>query len=148
VRWQNLCKALGADELLANPRYATVDDRERHVEELRQVIQDRLGKFNCKDGIALLAGANIPIARVRTLPEVMQDEHFRDRGTLKPMYRQDSDEPVERGIVAGFPVTFSSGPLPQLEGGAKLGHHNEEVYGRLLDLDAAALAELKERGIL
>ncbi len=148
TRWQNLCKALGADELLENPRYATGEDRETHVEELRAEISGRLGKLNCADGIALLEGANIPIARVRTLPEVVEDDHFRDRGTLKPMYRQDSDEPVERGIMAGFPVTFSGGSLPELEGGAKLGHHNEEVYRRLLGLDAAALAELKARGVI
>jgi crotonobetainyl-CoA:carnitine CoA-transferase CaiB-like acyl-CoA transferase len=147
-RWQNLCKALGADELLENPRYATLEDREAHVEELRREIQDRLGRFSCEEGIALLAGADIPIARVRTLAEVMADDHFRDRGTLKPMYRQGSEAPVERGIVAGFPVAFSGGSLPKLEGGAKLGHHNEDVYGRLLGLDPAALVELKKRGVL
>ncbi len=147
-RWQNLCTALGANELLENPRYATAEDRETHVGELRREIQDRLGRLGCEDGIALLQSAGIPIARVRTLPEVVEDDHFRDRGTLKPMYRQGSAEPVERGIVAGFPVIFSGGSLPRLEGGAKLGHHNEEVYGRLLDLDPAELAELKERGVL
>ena len=148
TRWQNLCKVLGADELLENPRYATGEDREAHVEELRAEIQERLNKFSCADGIALLENVSIPIARVRTLPEVVDDGHFRDRGTLKPMYRQDSETPVERGIMAGFPVTFSAGALPKLEGGAKLGHHNEEVYGRLLNLDAAALSGLKKRGIL
>ncbi len=148
ARWQRLCKALGAGELLENPRYATVQDRETHVEELRREIQDRLGRFDCEDGIALLQSAGIPIARVRTLPEIMEDDHFRDRGTLKPMYRQGSEEPVERGIVAGFPVTFSGGALPRLEGGAMLGHHNEDVYGRLLHLDPTELADLKKRGIL
>ncbi len=148
ARWQNLCQALGAADLLDNPRYATVEDRERHVEELRREIQDRLGGFSCEAGITLLEGANIPIARVRTLPEVMEDDHFRDRGTLKPMYRQGSDDPVEHGITTGFPVIFSGGALPSLEGGATLGHHNEDVYGRLLNLDPAALAELKERGVV
>jgi crotonobetainyl-CoA:carnitine CoA-transferase CaiB-like acyl-CoA transferase len=67
---------------------------------------------------------------------------------LKPVYRQGSEQPVERGITTGFPVIFSGGPLPKLEGGATLGHHNEEVYGRLLHLDPAELAELKERGVI
>ncbi len=148
ARWQKLCRALGVDELLENPRYATAEGRERHTEELRREIQDRFGKLDCETGIALLREAGIPIARVRTLREVMADDHFRDRGTLKPMYRHGSDQPVERGIVSGFPVTFSGGALPQLEGGAMLGHHNEEVYGNLLGLDAAELAELRKRGVL
>lgn len=147
-RWQMLCEVLGADQLLENPRYARVEDREVHVGELRREIQDRLGRLGCEEGIALLESAGIPVARVRTLPEVIEDEHFRDRGTLKPMYRQGSEEPVERGIVAGFPVTFSGGSLSRLEGGAKLGHHNMEVYGRLLDLDPTTLAELKKQGVI
>jgi crotonobetainyl-CoA:carnitine CoA-transferase CaiB-like acyl-CoA transferase len=148
VRWRSLCEALGAEDLLHNPRYATVEDREIHVEELRKKIQDRLGKYNCADGIALLEAAGIPIARVRTLPEVVEDAHFRDRGTLRPMYRHGTEDPIEDGIVAGFPVIFSGGDLPRLEGGAPLGQHNEEIYGSLLDLDAAQLRDLKERGIV
>ena len=147
-RWQRLCKALGAQALLDNPCYATAGDQQTHVRELRREIQDRLGRLGCADAIALLEGAGVPIARVRTLPEVMADQHFRDRGTLRPMVRQGSDEPVERGVVAGFPVIFSAGALPRLEGGANLGHHNDEIYGRLLHLDQVALSDLKKRGVI
>ena len=90
----------------------------------------------------------VPIARVRTLREAVDDPHFRDRETLKPMYRQDSTKPIEPGIVPGFPIRFSSGNLPKLEGGAKLGHHNEEVFKTLLDLDSDMLANLKDRGVI
>lgn len=147
-RWTRLCKAVGADALLQNPRYATAGDQETHVGELRAEIQARLGPMTCEAAIALLEKADIPVARVRTLPEVLEDEHFRKRGTLKPMFRQGSDEPVELGIVAGFPVIFSGGPLPKLEGGAALGHHNADVYGRLLGLDCAKLSELRSRGVI
>jgi formyl-CoA transferase len=147
-RWQRLCKALRAEELLENPRYATAGDQQTHVAELRREIQDRLGRLGCEHAIALLEGAGIPIARVRTLPEAIADQHFRDRGTLKPMHRQGSDTPVERGVIAGFPVIFSGGSLPKLEGGAALGHHNDEVYGRLLGLDQVALSDLKKRGVI
>ena len=64
------------------------------------------------------------------------------------MYRQGSDVAIERGIVAGFPVAFSGGALPVLDGGAMLGHHNAEIYGQLLDLDQAALRDLRERGVI
>jgi crotonobetainyl-CoA:carnitine CoA-transferase CaiB-like acyl-CoA transferase len=147
-RWTRLCKAVGADSLLEDPRYATAGDREAHVSELRAEIQSRLGGMTCESASALLENADIPVARVRTLPEVLEDEHFRDRGTLKPMRRHGSDEPVEFGILAGFPVRFSGGALPKLEGGAALGHHNADVYGRLLGLDEAALSDLKSRGVI
>jgi formyl-CoA transferase len=147
-RWQRLCKALRAEELLENSRYATAGDQQTHVAELRRAIQDRLGRLGCVEAITLLEGAGIPIARVRTLPEAIADKHFRDRGTLRPMHRQGSDAPVERGVIPGFPVIFSGGALPTLEGGAALGHHNDEIYGRLLGLDQVALSDLKKRGVV
>ena len=148
LRFKALLGALGASGLLEDARFATAESREANIGSLRKEIQARLGRYSCEEGIALLQGAGIPVARVRTIREAVEDEHFRARGTLKPMYCQGSDNPVERGIVSGFPVKFSSGDLPKLEGGAKLGHHNREVFGRLLDLDAAALAGLRERGVI
>ena len=129
-------------------RFATPEAREANIAALRAEIQARLGKYSCEEGIALLQGAGIPVARVRTISEAMEDGHFRARGTLKPMYRQGWDEPVEGGVVSGFPVKFSGGDLPELDGGPQLGHHNREVFGRLLDLDAEAVAELETRGVV
>lgn len=147
-RWESLCKALGGEELLTDPRYATAKDRETHVEELRGKIQTLLAPLHCAEAVPLLEAAGIPVAQVRTLADVIGDKHFQERGTLKPMYRPGSDDPVEDGIVPGFPVTFSGGPLPELPIGPKLGQHNEDVYGRLLGLDPAALTDLKSRGVI
>ena len=148
LRLKALLGALGASGLLEEARFATPEAREANIAALRAEIQARLGKYSCEEGIALLQGAGIPVARVRTISEAMEDGHFRARGTLKPMYRQGWDEPVEGGVVSGFPVKFSGGDLPELDGGPQLGHHNREVFGRLLDLDAEAVAELETRGVV
>ena len=147
ARWQKLCRAIGLADLLDDARYQTAAGREANVADLRKAVQTALAPMHCADAIALLEGAGVPIARVRTLPEVIDDPHFRARGTLRPMYRAGSDEPVDRGIVAGFPVVFSGGPLKHLEGGAPLGAHNREILGKLLCLDDDALADLKARGV-
>ena len=115
---------------------------------MRAEIQSRFARFNCADAIDELEAASIPIARVRTLSEAIDDDHFHQRGTLKPMYRHGSEIPVETGIVSGFPIVFSGGPLPELEGGAPLGHHNSEIFSRLLGLDGVDIDDLKDRGIL
>ena len=148
LRLKALLGALGASGLLEEARFATPEAREANIAALRAEIQARLGKYSCEEGIALLQGAGIPVARVRTISEAIEDGHFRARGTLKPMYRQGSDEPVEGGVVSGFPVKFSGGDLPKLDGGPQLGHHNREVFGRLLGLDAEAVAELETRGVV
>ena len=147
-RWHSLCTAIGADAVAANPRYATRADRALHVAELRREIQDRLGVLDRATATQLLADAGIPVAPVRPIADVMDDAHFRDRGTLRPMYRAGADQPVDGGVMAGFPVRFSGGELPSLDGAPTLGAHNEAVYGDLLNLDAAAVAALKGKGVI
>ena len=148
LRLKALLGALGASGLLEDARFATPEAREANIAALRAEIQARLGAYSCEDGIALLRGAGIPVAQVRTISEAIEDEHFRARGTLRPMFRQGSDEPLEGGVISGFPVKFSGGDLPKLDGGPQLGHHNREVFGRLLALDANALAGLRARGVI
>ena len=147
-RLEALFKVIGGEDLLDDPRFATPTTRETNIDDLRQEIQKRFAPFECADAISQLEAVGVPIARVRTLPEAIDDPHFRERGTLKPMYRHGSNEPIEPGILSGFPINFSGGSLPKLEGGAPLGHHNADVYGRLLNLDAASLSELKSRGVI
>jgi formyl-CoA transferase len=147
-RWQRLCNTIGVAELIDDPRYATVALRKERLPELRDIVQARLGRLTCEQGIALLEKAEIPVSRVRGLSEALHDEHFRARGTLRPMRRSGSTAPVEGGVLPGLPLRFSGGELPQLDGGADLGQHNAEVYGRLLGLDAAALGALKARGVV
>lgn len=148
ARWQSLCKALAADDLLSDPRYASQGDRERHLAVLRGILQEKMADMTCGDAMALLANAGIPVSRVRTIGDVMNDSHFRERGTLRPMRAHGSNTPVERSMIAGFPVVFSGGSLPDLEGAAHLGAHNEEIFHDLLGLDAAALDALKTRGVI
>ncbi|MBO88518.1 MAG: CoA transferase [Rickettsiales bacterium] len=148
ARLKALFTALGKPETMENSRFCTAELRLKNLDALRAKIQTQLSSYNCSDAIALLEGVGVPIARVRTIREAVDDQHFRDRGTLKPMYRQDSPVPVEPGVISGFPVRFSGGDLPELEGGAKLGHHNEEVYEKLLGLNSATLADLKDRGVI
>ena len=147
-RLNALFTALGTPKTLKDSRFRTAELRLKNLDALRSTIQTHLSSYNCADAIALLEGVGVPVARVRTIREAIDDQHFWDRGTLKPMYRQDSSEPVEPGIISGFPIRFSGGDLPTLEGGAKLGHHNEEVFEKLLGLDSGILADLKDRGII
>jgi crotonobetainyl-CoA:carnitine CoA-transferase CaiB-like acyl-CoA transferase len=77
----------------------------------------------------------------------MADTHFYQRGTLQPMRHGLLAEPVP-GVTAGFPVVFSSGPLPELAGAPTLGLHNQEIYGSLLGLRAEQLQQLQEQGIV
>jgi len=148
ARWNQLCKALDALELRTDERFATALGRERNLVAARQEVQQRLGRLSCADAVARLQEADVPVAPVRTLDQVLADEHFRRRGTLKPMRHGALDAPVPNRVVVGFPVLFSSGPLPDLTGAPALGEHNNDVFGRLLGMKAAEIQALKDRGVM
>jgi len=147
-RWEKLCQGMDAPELLADARFTTVPSRAENLEALRQEIQERLGKMTCDEAVSRLEAADVPIAPVRTLGEVLHDDHFYQRGTLQPMRHFASDEPAGNNVVVGFPITFSGKALPNLPGAPTLGMHNEDVLGRLLDLGADQLRDLKDRGVI
>jgi crotonobetainyl-CoA:carnitine CoA-transferase CaiB-like acyl-CoA transferase len=147
-RWTRLCTALDASDLLDDPRYATGETRRQHIKEVRAALQEKFSRHTTAEAVALLEGADVPVAPVRTLGQVAEDDHFRSRGTLKPMRHHGLEAPVEGGIVSGFPVVFSSGPLPEPRGGVSLGYDNEDVFGRLLGLDAAAVRALNDKGVI
>ena len=147
-QWAGLCEALEAPELLADERFGPGADRAKHMDEMRREIQDRIGKLTCAEAVARLKAADVPVAPVRTLAEVVTDDHFYRRGTLKPMRHEALKKTVEGGIVVGFPVLFSSGPLPELSGAPTLGMHNDEIFAGVLGLDEDRLRDLKARGII
>jgi crotonobetainyl-CoA:carnitine CoA-transferase CaiB-like acyl-CoA transferase len=147
-QWTGLCNALDAPELLADERFGPGSDRTKHMTEIRGAIQDRIGKLTCAEAVALLKKFDVPVAPVRSIGDAMTDEHFYRRGTLGPMRHGALNKAVEGGIVVGFPVLFSSGPLPDLAGAPTLGMHNEEILGGVLGLDEENLRNLRERGII
>jgi len=51
-RWQRLCNTIGVAELIDDPRYATVALRKERLPELRDIVQARLGRLTCEQGIA------------------------------------------------------------------------------------------------
>ena len=135
-QWRRLAKALDAPQLLEDPRFADYHSRTVNVEEAREHIQKLMGKLTFKQAIAQLEDADVPCAPVRTVEDIVNDQHFTERGTLVPMRHAAMEQPINGGVGSGFPVVFSSGPLPQMAGAPTLGMHNEEIYGQLLGLNA------------
>ncbi len=147
-QWQKLCRALEAPEWQEDPRFDSGENRRVHLIELRQAIQHRLGRFTRAEAVERLEKADVPCALVRTAAEVMADDHFFQRGTLREMRHAKLQEPVQGGVAVGFPVLFSGNPLPDLPGAPTLGMHNQEIYGTLLSLSDERLRQLQAQGVM
>ena len=146
-QWQRLCNALDAPELMEDPRFVEFHNRTANVVEAREEIQKRVKKLTREEALKRFEAGDVPSGAVRTVDEAINDKHFWNRRSLLPMRHGKMDEPVP-GIVAGFPVIFSGGELPEPYGAPTLGMHNKEIYGGALGLSDDDLAGLKRDGVI
>ena len=146
-QWGRLSRALDAPNLLENPLFSDYVARTTNVEAARQEIQRLLGEFSLDDALKRLEEFDVPCAPVRTAEQVMNDQHFWDRGSLLPMLNAAMGGPVE-GVASGFPVKFSGGDLPTLPGAPTLGMHNKEIFGKFLGLSEEDLKKLAKENVI
>ena len=146
-QWERLSKALDAPYMLSEPKFKSFLDRAENVVDARKVVQRLLDAYTRDDAIKMLEAHNVPCGLVRTVNEVMDDEHFWNRGSLQEMRSAAFEFPVP-GIAAGFPVQFSGGVLPKSSGAPLLGMHNSEIYSKILSLSEIELEVLESEGII
>ncbi len=115
---------------------STADDRRRMLE---QWCATRTMDEICT---ALLA-EGVPVAPVKTIPQVVKDPHMWEREMMVKM-----DDPVAGEIYApGVTVKMSAtpghvGPVPTP------GQHTDEILRQILNLDAAKLKSLREAKVI
>lgn len=94
----------------------------------------------------LLEKRGVPCAPVRTPAEVMQDRRLHDSGALVQLAHPSYG--LVDAVGMGLPIRFSTTPSQFDEPAMTLGGANDEIYGRLLELDAKHIATLREKGVI
>ena len=146
-QWERLAKAIGAPHLIEDPRFARFLDRGKNLDAARSAVQEILMTFTKKEALNILDQNDVPCSDVRSVSQIIDDQHFWDRGTLRSMRSQAFDEDLP-GIVSGFPVVFSGGSLPQETGAPLLGQQNADIYGDILGIDESHLSRLEFDGVI
>jgi formyl-CoA transferase len=87
---------------------------------------------------------HVPVAPVLTIPEVMQQPHFLERGAVRSV----SDRVFGTLRFPGFPFHFSATRESRPLIAPDLGEHNETVLRQYLGYDADRMAQLTATGVL
>jgi len=144
AHFQNLLKAMGREDLAADPRFATNAARVAHMDETDALVDAWTRTLPKMEVFARAKAYRIPCAPVRTAPEVMNDRHMHERGMLARIDHPELGEIV----VPTTPLRLHGidpvepGPSPTI------GQHNAEIYGDWLGLSPAEIVELKEAGAI
>ena len=98
------------------------------------------------DWVAALEGAGVPCGPINTLDRVFADPQVVARGAAIEMpHRLSASGSV---ALAANPAKLSATPLRYHTAPPTLGEHTDAVLGELLGLDGAALAALRDDGII
>lgn len=91
--YQRLCRALGAEELVTDPRFVTGPDRQGHREELTEELERRLVSRDMADWQERLDVAGVPAGPILDVRQCFEDPQVRtlpvtrtvESGTLGPL---------------------------------------------------------------
>lgn len=114
--WSSLCRALGLADLEA----VGFVERVRRKKELDASVAQALSEITEEKATELLAAHDVPVSPILTRQQMLEHEHFRQRGTVIP-----DDDRRRGGPAMGHPARYSLhparelGPVPPLDDAAR-----------------------------
>jgi crotonobetainyl-CoA:carnitine CoA-transferase CaiB-like acyl-CoA transferase len=143
-QWERLCAVIGREELLADPRFTTNDDRMANRPQLAAELESALASGGTDEWVARLEEAGIAAGPIHDYAEVFADPHTQARGMEVAM--EHPEEGAVRGL--GIPVKLSDTPGSIRRAAPLLGEHTGEVLREagLADEEIAAFEAAPRRG--
>ncbi|HKA56557.1 MAG TPA: CoA transferase [Candidatus Binatia bacterium] len=145
--WQCLLSALGREDFKAEARFATPVSRRAHVPEIDEMVAEWLRARTTAEAVAVLQRHEVPAGPVHTLPELLTHPQLQARQMVVDLAHPAAGPlPGVKGF--GMPIRFVEHPVHFDQPAPLLGAHNAEVYGTLLGISPATLAELQDKGVI
>ena len=137
-----LCRAMGREDLLTDPRFTTLALRSQHADEINGIVAAWTGARDAADIEAVCIAHDVPVGTAYSAADIFTDPHMAARGDLVAV-----DDPVLGPIrqQAPFP-RFVGRPTPVPTGAPILGADNRSVWCDLVGLSDDEFAEAERTG--
>ena len=120
---QDICRALGIEDLSEDPRYADLEQQKRHRPELQEIFRNSFRGNATGYWLERLGEVDILSAPVRSLPEALDDPQTACNEMVVEL-APSAGGPVR--LIAS-PIDMSDAPFRVRHAPPKLGEHNDEV---------------------
>jgi crotonobetainyl-CoA:carnitine CoA-transferase CaiB-like acyl-CoA transferase len=125
--FRRLCTAIGAPELLEDPRFATLADRSKHRKAMNAELDRRFAAKPSAEWIEVLNRAGVPSGPILNVKEVFEDPQVRHLGLAQPVRHPTRGEM----LVQGLPATLSRTPGAVRRPAPEHGEHTDAILGEL-----------------
>jgi formyl-CoA transferase len=140
--WDQLCVAMGRDDLLTDPRFETGRLRNQNQKELDAEIAKWTQEHDKHEAMRILCEGGVAASAIFDTMDVFNDPHLNARGFIETVQHPTEGEVV----LMKSPIRMSESDVP-LQAPPLLGGSTDEVLGELLGLGQAELNGLRERGV-
>jgi len=139
-----LARALGREDLLKDPRFATMALRAQHGDEINGIVADWCRQRTSREIQDVLEKHEVPFGVAYSVADIFADPHVQARGDIETV-----DDPTIGPVrMQGVYPRFSRTPGAVQGGAPKLGAHTDEVYRGLLGLTADELDVLRRDRVI
>ena len=139
--WRTLCKALGREDLLTDPRFAETPTRRKNGADLAAIFQSIIGNKDVETWRACFKSFGLAFAVLNRAADLPDDEQVLVSGAIA----QTDNSEMPRTIAS--PFNLSDVEVPPAGPGPELGEHSAEVL-RDVGVDDEVIAKLKSSGAI
>jgi crotonobetainyl-CoA:carnitine CoA-transferase CaiB-like acyl-CoA transferase len=140
---ERLFRAIGREDMLADPRFRTNTDRVRNAEQCEAPIVAFIAARTLAENMEVFARAEVTAAPVYDIDQFMADPHVIAREILVDLPDTEMGKLPMHNVIPRLSAT--PGRLRRLA--PALGEHTAEILG-MLGLDPEAIDELAHEGII
>jgi len=140
--WASLCHVLGCEELTADARFVTADDRNVNRSALIPLLRERFLARSADEWTSLLDKEGVPAGALNTLDRVMADPQIAHRHMIIELASDDK----RRARVMGDPIIFREARRRTPRYPPAAGEDTVTVLGDVLGLDRTAIERLRASG--
>jgi crotonobetainyl-CoA:carnitine CoA-transferase CaiB-like acyl-CoA transferase len=142
--FERLAQAMGEPQLARMPEFATSQARVARREEVNGMVARWVGSLPLAEVLARCEAGEVPCGPIYDIADIFGNAQYRARENLL----QVVDPRAGPLVLPSAVPRLSETPAELRHAGPALGADTAEVLGRLLGLDADALADLAEAGVI
>lgn len=141
--YKRLCRALGDEDLITDPDYATGQARSDNRDALNERLNALTQKKPSAVWVKILNQAGVPCGPIYDIDEMFNDPQVKHLGMAAPI-THSALGPIE---IVSQAASLSRTPFRIHSATPELGEHTDEILDDL-GIKAADVSSLKERGIV
>jgi crotonobetainyl-CoA:carnitine CoA-transferase CaiB-like acyl-CoA transferase len=142
-QWRSFFRFIGREELINDPRYATMSARTIHSNELNQMLKSTMHSRTTQEWLDAFEELDIPATRLHDLQSIQQDPHLH---AVK--FFEWLDHPSEGRICSMRPPTSWSETPPSVRRPApRIGEHSRELL-KEVGFDDSEVDEMAKAGVV